>query len=142
MVKVFLWEQEEKKLKQFLNWITVEFQTKKIFVFQKLSQEEDIIYLFKEINDCFLNSVSQNNKVVFLDKKGIETFIIACKFSHFRPAFLTNEFSALMTRKHNDANFAIFPTQVVGESILKEMFRCFLTTTFEGGRHRKRLQLI
>ena len=53
----------------------------------------------------------------------------------------TNEVAAL-ARQHNDANVICLPARFISVDLAKQMVNTFLTTTFEGGRHEKRVQKI
>lgn len=47
---------------------------------------------------------------------------------------------AAMTRRHNDANVACFGQNVTAPSAAIEALEVFLTTPFDGGRHRVRVE--
>ncbi|MDR0712073.1 MAG: RpiB/LacA/LacB family sugar-phosphate isomerase [Prevotellaceae bacterium] len=51
------------------------------------------------------------------------------------------EISSLI-RRHNDANVCVLPARFVSEALALEMVKIFLTTTFEGERHRRRVDKI
>ena len=53
----------------------------------------------------------------------------------------TSEISAL-ARLHNDANVCSIPARFVSENEAIEIVKTFLLTTFEGGRHQKRVDKI
>ena len=59
-----------------------------------------------------------------------------------RAALCTNEYMAMMTRKHNNANVLALGARVVGDELAKDILRVWLTTEFEGGRHQRRLDKI
>ena len=45
-----------------------------------------------------------------------------------------------MTRRHNDANIVALGARVVGPGLALKIVDTFLDTTFEGGRHERRVQ--
>jgi ribose 5-phosphate isomerase B len=47
-----------------------------------------------------------------------------------------------MARMHNDANILAFGSRVIGDGLALEMVDLFLNTSFEGGRHEKRVDMI
>jgi ribose 5-phosphate isomerase B len=49
---------------------------------------------------------------------------------------------ASLIRRHNDANACVLPARFVSEALALEMVKVFLTTAFEGDRHRRRVDKI
>ncbi len=47
-----------------------------------------------------------------------------------------------MAREHNDANVLSMGARVVGTGVAEEVVQIFLTQTFEGGRHQRRVDQI
>ncbi len=70
---------------------------------------------------------------------GIGMSIVANRFPHVRAALCNDLFSALMGRRHNDANILVMGGRVIGEGLALEIVRVWLETSFEGGRHQDRL---
>ena len=66
----------------------------------------------------------------------------ANKFKNIRAALVYDDYSARMTREHNDANILCLPGRQLGEDELKNIVRTWLDTTFEGGRHERRINKI
>lgn len=73
---------------------------------------------------------------------GIGMAITAGKFKGVRAAAITDAYSMLMTRKHNDLNVLCLGGRVVGAGLAEHLVEIFLTTDFEGGRHAARLAKI
>ena len=73
---------------------------------------------------------------------GIGASITANKFSGIRAALCTNEFMAEMSRRHNDSNVLILGARVTGDDLALAIVRRWLSSTFEGGRHQRRLDKI
>ncbi len=73
---------------------------------------------------------------------GIGIGLAANKVKGIRCAMVSEAFSAMMCRKHNDANMISIGARVIGEETAKMIVRAFLTETFEGGRHQRRVDLI
>ena len=48
--------------------------------------------------------------------------------------------TAMLTRQHNDANVLCLGARVTDPNWIYEIVKTFLTTEFEGGRHKKRLE--
>jgi ribose 5-phosphate isomerase B len=57
-----------------------------------------------------------------------------------RAALCNDLFSAIMSRRHNDANILVMGGRVIGSELAKEIVAVWLSTPFEDGRHRKRIE--
>ena len=73
---------------------------------------------------------------------GIGMSIVANKFRGVRASLCQDVFSARMSRRHNDANILVLGGRVIGKDIAKEIVTTWLDTSFEGDRHRRRLDKI
>lgn len=72
---------------------------------------------------------------------GLGMSMAANRYPHVRAALCNDLFSAVMSRRHNDANILVMGGRVVGAGLAIEIVRTWLATEFEGGRHQKRLDL-
>ncbi len=79
---------------------------------------------------------------ILICSTGIGISIAANKIKGIRCAHCSDEYSAMMTRKHNNANILAMGEKVVGVWTAERMVENFLTTEFEGGRHERRVNLI
>ncbi len=70
---------------------------------------------------------------------GIGISIAANKVKGARCALCHDEFTARLTRQHNDANIMAMGGRVIGEGLALSMVKVFLETEFEGGRHQRRI---
>ncbi|MQM73538.1 MAG: ribose 5-phosphate isomerase B [Eubacteriaceae bacterium] len=84
----------------------------------------------------------QADRGIVICGTGIGISISANKVPGVRAALCTNEYMAMMTRKHNNANVLALGARVVGDELAKDILRVWLTTEFEGGRHQRRLDKI
>lgn len=73
---------------------------------------------------------------------GIGMSIAANKHRGIRAAVLADEFSAEMTRRHNNANVLCLGGRVIDEAKAVKLANIFLSTPFDGGRHQKRVDLL
>ena len=73
---------------------------------------------------------------------GIGIGIAANRFDHVRCALCTDEYSAEMARKHNNANCISLGARRTSFDECVTILEKFLSTEFEGGRHQKRLDKI
>ena len=73
---------------------------------------------------------------------GIGISIAANRYTHIRAALCTNVEMASKSRRHNDANVLALGGRIIDDSIAKEIVIEFLSTQFEEGRHRLRVNKI
>lgn len=73
---------------------------------------------------------------------GIGMAMTANKVKGVRAAVVTDEFTAEMSRKHNDANVLCMGARVLTPEKMENLVRIFLATSFEGGRHEGRVAKI
>ena len=64
------------------------------------------------------------------------------KHQLIRGALCWNEEIARLARAHNNANICALPGRFISESEALLIVKTFLTTDFEGGRHKKRIDKI
>lgn len=64
----------------------------------------------------------------------------ANKHQDIRAAITWNSEVAALARQHNDANIICLPARFVTPHDAREMVHTFLTTSFEGGRHERRVE--
>lgn len=72
---------------------------------------------------------------------GLGMSMVANRVPGVRAALCGDLFSAEMSRRHNDANVLVLGGRVIGEGLALAIVRTWLDTPFEGGRHRRRLDL-
>ncbi len=84
----------------------------------------------------------QADKGVLLCGSGNGVAISANKHQHIRCALCWTEEIAALSRQHNDANVIALPARFVPEILAQAMVRVFLNTSFEGGRHGRRVDKI
>ena len=68
--------------------------------------------------------------------------IAANKVRGVRAALCNDLYTARMSRLHNDANVLTMGGRVVGIGLADEIVKVWLETSFEGGRHQRRLDQI
>ncbi len=73
---------------------------------------------------------------------GIGMSIAANKVRGIRAAHATDPVSARLAKQHNNANILCTGGSIVGEEVGREVVRAFLSATFEGGRHERRVDKI
>jgi ribose 5-phosphate isomerase B len=68
--------------------------------------------------------------------------ITANKHKGIRAALCWNEELAALSRQHNNANVICLPARFVSVEAAKAMTEIFMNTSFEGGRHERRVEKI
>lgn len=73
---------------------------------------------------------------------GIGMCIVANKFPGVRAAPCHDDWSAEVSRRHNDLNVLCLAESAVSGQSLDRLLHVWLTTAFEGGRHSRRVEKI
>ena len=73
---------------------------------------------------------------------GIGMSIAANKVRGIRAALCCDVFSARRARQHNDANILCLSGETIEQSLALDTAKAYLSTTFEGGRHFRRVEKI
>lgn len=70
---------------------------------------------------------------------GIGMSIAANRHRKIRAALCHDVTTARLARQHNDANVMTLGGRMIGSETAKDCLRTFLSTSFEGGRHVRRI---
>ena len=81
-------------------------------------------------------------KAILCCGTGIGISMAANKVKGIRAAVVTNEFSAEMTRRHNNANILCMGGRISTEEEALKYTELFINTPYEGGRHDNRVSMI
>lgn len=84
----------------------------------------------------------KNNVGIFICGSGIGMSLAANRNPKIRAALCLNEKMAMLARKDNDANVLCIGSNFVKKNQAIKIVKVFLTTSFEGGRHARRLKKI
>lgn len=76
---------------------------------------------------------------VLICGSGIGMSMVANKVPGVRAGLALNELMAKMTRAHNDANMLALSADQTDETLAQAIFDVFIATSFEGGRHARRV---
>jgi ribose 5-phosphate isomerase B len=79
---------------------------------------------------------------VVLGGSGQGEQIAANKVRGVRAALCNDLYTARMSREHNDANVLSIGARIVASALAREIVELWLTTSFEGGRHERRVRQI
>ncbi len=121
----------------------------KDFLTSKNIQVEDLGTYSKESCDypIFAQKVcehvlKENSLGILICGTGIGMSMCANRFKGIRAALCTNEYMAKMSKLHNNANILCIGARVIGEALAMEIVNSFISTSFEEGRHLKRIKLM
>jgi ribose 5-phosphate isomerase B len=87
-------------------------------------------------------SRGEAEKGILICGTGIGMSIVANKFPGVRAALIWDEFTARMSKEHNNANILVLGGRVQSGDNACNMIAVWLDAEFEGGRHQKRLDKI
>ena len=72
---------------------------------------------------------------------GIGMSMVINSHIHLRGALCRSVEEATLSRKHNNAHVLCLGSKYIEEKTVYEIVRSFLETSFEGGRHKRRVEL-
>ena len=87
-------------------------------------------------------SMDNNKKGVLICGTGVGMSVAANKFNNIRAGLVYNSEVAKLIREHNDANILVLPGRYMDIHEAKKCVDNFLSGSFEGGRHTRRLNKI
>ncbi len=88
---------------------------------------------------AFQVSQGRFERGILLCGSGLGMSMVANKFPHVRAALCNDLYSAIMSRRHNNANILVMGGRIIGEGLAREIVKAWIETPFEGGRHQERL---
>jgi ribose 5-phosphate isomerase B len=83
-----------------------------------------------------------NNFGILICGSGQGMVMKANRYPWIRAALCWNVMSAKLARSHNNANVLVLASRMVESHENEDIFEAFLTTSFEGGRHKRRVEKI
>jgi ribose 5-phosphate isomerase B len=84
----------------------------------------------------------QAGQGVLLCGSGIGMSIAANKVAGIRAALVHDVTGAALARQHNDANVLVLGGGMLGERLIRDIVRTWISSQFEGGRHQRRVDKI
>ncbi len=85
---------------------------------------------------------NKENIGILICGTGVGMSIAANRKKGIRAGLANNSKIARLIRKHNDANVLVLPGRFINTNEAKKCVQAFLTTKFESGRHKKRINKI
>lgn len=85
---------------------------------------------------------SEVERGIVICGSGIGISIAANKVNGVRCALVHDVYSAKLTRLHNDSNVLAMGGRIIGDDLALAIVSEWLNTSYEGGRHQNRIDLI
>lgn len=127
-------------------------KSKVVSFLERLGYKVEDVGSFDETSPCdypkysFLvgEAVAKNKKAcgILICMTGIGHSIAVNKIKGVRGALCYHKQAAILSRQHNDANVLIVGSKFVSQAKMFDMIKIWLTTSFEGGRHLRRINKI
>ncbi len=89
-----------------------------------------------------LVSTGEADRGVLICGTGIGMSVVANKVKGVRAALAQDMYTAIQSRRHLDANVLVLGARVIGKGLAEEIVKAWFDTSFEGGRHEKRVEKI
>lgn len=102
--------------------------------------EDSVDYPFFGIKVGSAVSDGSFQRGILVCGSGLGMSMVANRFPNVRAALCNDLFSAIMSRRHNDANVLALGGRVIGETLAQEIVTAWLETSFDGGRHQSRIE--
>jgi ribose 5-phosphate isomerase B len=87
-------------------------------------------------------SRGETDRGILLCGTGLGMSYVANRYPNVRAPVVWSPEIAELARKHNDANVLVLPARFLTEEQAVEIVKRFLDTSFEGGRHARRVDKI
>ena len=112
--------------------------------FEDLGTDSDKSVDYPDFAKLAVDNILQNksNIAVLICGSGIGMSITANRFKGIRAALCRNVDDAKLARQHNNANILALPGRQIDVDEAKNCFKIFINTSFDGGRHQKRVEKI
>jgi ribose 5-phosphate isomerase B len=78
-------------------------------------------------------------KGILICGSGLGMSMVANRFKGVRAALCNDLYSAVLSRKHNNANLLVLGGRLIGSDLAGEIVAIWLSAEFDGGRHEFRL---
>lgn len=85
---------------------------------------------------------SDDNLGIAIDAYGAGSFIVATKIKGMIAAEVSDECSAYMTRGHNNSKMITLGSEIVGDTLAKNVVKGFVNGHYDGGRHQIRVDML
>ncbi|MGX7347967.1 galactose-6-phosphate isomerase subunit LacA [Aerococcus vaginalis] len=99
---------------------------------------------FVESTNAIVDALNADEKAIAIaiDKYGVGSFMAASKHQGIVAAELSDERTAYMTRRHNNARLITMGQEIVGTELAKNIVKEFTSADYDGGRHQVRVDMM
>lgn len=127
----------KEKICLYLNSINREYEDSGVFSEERANWVEIGARVAKRV------SLDQDHILgILVCGSGIGMSIVANRFPGVRAALCHDEYTAGMSRSHNNANILCLGARILDEERALAIVDCWMKTVFEGGRHAERLSTL
>lgn len=85
---------------------------------------------------------NDDNLGIAIDAFGVDSFMTATKIKGMIAAEVSDERSAYMTRGHNNSKMITMGSEIVGDTLAKNVVKGFVNGHYDGGRHQIRVDML
>ncbi|MGD3155376.1 galactose-6-phosphate isomerase subunit LacA [Staphylococcus warneri] len=85
---------------------------------------------------------NDDNLGIAIDAFGVGSFMTATKIKGMIAAEVSDERSAYMTRGHNNSKMITMGSEIVGDTLAKNVVKGFVNGHCDGGRHQIRVDML
>lgn len=85
---------------------------------------------------------NDDNLGIAIDAFGVGSFMTATKIKGMIAAEVSDERSAYMTRGHNNSKMITMSSEIVGDTLTKNVVKGFVNGHYDGGRHQIRVDML
>lgn len=85
---------------------------------------------------------NDDNLGIAIDAIGVGSFMTATKIKGMIAAEVSDERSAYMTRGHNNSKMITMGSEIVGDTLAKNVVKGFVNGHYDGGRHQIRVDML
>ncbi len=82
------------------------------------------------------------DRAILICGTGVGIGMAAAKVKGMRVCTCSDVYTATLSKRHNNSNVLTFGARVIGVDVAKMITRAWLTETFEGGRHQRRVDML
>jgi len=99
---------------------------------------------FTESAELLVQKLNDDDEAVgiAIDAYGVGSFMAANKHKGVVAADISDEWSAHMTRRHNNARIITLGSEIVGDGLAKNIVKAFVKADYDGGRHQVRVDML
>lgn len=132
----------KEELKIFLERLGCKVEDKGAYEFNEFDDYPDFIFpVVKAVAEDII--IGLNSRGIVIGGSGQGEAIVANKIKGIRAAVVYDEYSARMSREHNDANIISLGNRTLSISKAKELVKLWLETPFSNEeRHKRRIEKI